>query len=89
MRFPDWEVQIWPLYDISLPRLSCLRLSCVRARRSGTSRQPKLWVAAQVYPRSGSFRDMSGEIEVELLAFSVTVLSTAAGSEDFLALSKA
>lgn len=46
-------------------------------------------VAAQVYPRSGSFRDMSAEIEVELSAFSITVLSTAPDSDDSLALSKA
>ena len=42
----------------------------------------------QVYPRSGSFRDMSAEIEVELSAFSITVLSTAPGSDDSLALSE-
>ncbi len=46
-------------------------------------------VAVQVYPRSGSFRDMSAEIEVELSAFSITVLSTAPGSDDPLALSRA
>ena len=34
----------------------------------------------QVYPRTGSFKDMSSEIEVELAAFSLTVIATAPAS---------
>ena len=53
------------------------------------ARRPKFWVAAQVIPRSGSFRDMSAEIEVELSAFSITVLGTAPDSDNLLVISEA
>ena len=34
----------------------------------------------QVYPRTARFKDMSSEIEVELAAFSLTVIATAPAS---------
>ena len=49
---------------------------------------PEFWDAGQVYPRTARFKDMSPEIEVELAAFSVTILSTAPDSEELPAISR-
>ena len=40
----------------------------------------KALICMQVYPRTARFKDMSSEIEVELAAFSLTVIATAPAS---------
>ena len=51
-------------------------LCCARAKIAGA----KALISMQVYPRTGRFKDMSSEIEVELAAFSLTVIATVPAS---------